>query len=531
MMSMLRPSPQVDGQRTGSFRRIRRRRLLNVTAACLVVALAGLFVGAGLLAHQVQAARDSMALRREIAVRSRELQSVFDLLQDAEAGQRGLLLTGKQSHVAAYASARRELPAMLEQALSASGREGPIAPHVREIGRLADLRLAELAETISLFQAGHRDQALDVVRSGRGEHFMIALRAQMSLALGILASQGAAADARGQTQMVAAKRLAWWTAFSLAMVILLAGLQIRAHNRLRASFEKQVAAQASMLKSVVDEIPASLAILDQNLRYKLINKTFERWRSRPRETVVGKTIAEVMGEEEFERSKPWFERALAGEQVSYEKAYPGRPIGMIAATYSPMFLDDGTVAGVITMAHDITAHRNERDRLQRLSERDSLTGLLNRAAFEIWLAEAGAGGHAHEIALLYIDLDHFKPVNDEFGHPAGDAVLREIAERLRGVVRPTDVVARLGGDEFAIGLTHIKQLADAQQVAAKVVAEARRPFHLENGVVHIGASVGVAVDASVESGGGKALLARADQMLYQAKKAGRDRFQTCRISA
>jgi diguanylate cyclase (GGDEF)-like protein/PAS domain S-box-containing protein len=260
------------------------------------------------------------------------------------------------------------------------------------------------------------------------------------------------------------------------------------------------------------------------MRYRLVNKAFERWRGLPRDAVIGSTIREVMGDEEFERSKIWFERALRGEEVSYEKSYPERPISLVVASYSPMRLEDGSVAGIVAMAHDATAHRNERERLQQLSERDPLTGLLNRAAFEMWLDESSAGADACEIGLLYVDLDHFKPVNDKYGHLAGDSVLREIANRLRGVVRPTDAVARLGGDEFAIGFTRVKNLADLQHVAGKVVAEARRPIRVDTHVVRISASVGIAIDASAGQGGGKELVARADDMLYRAKRSGRDRF-------
>ena len=352
---------------------------------------------------------------------------------------------------------------------------------------------------------------------------LAAALAGLTVCAALLAHQVHAALA-SMPAMTKVNRLTLWTVVALLLVIVLATLHIRSLMRRRATAEKQAAAQASILNSIMDEIPANLAIVDQNLRYRLVNKVFERWRQRPRESVIGKTIAEVMGEEEFERSRPWLERALKGEQVSYEKYYPDRPISQITASYSPMFLEDGTVVGIVTLAHDTTAHRNERDRLQQLSERDSLTGLLNRAAFEAWLCDASAQADAGEVALLYVDLDHFKPVNDEFGHSTGDAVLREIAERLRGVVRPTDVVARLGGDEFAIGLTGLRNFGVAQQIAGKIVAEARRPVHVDGKVVHISASVGVAADASAERGGGKGLIARADEMLYRAKKSGRNQF-------
>jgi diguanylate cyclase (GGDEF)-like protein/PAS domain S-box-containing protein len=528
---MLHNDLQIQAQGTGHFQRVHRRRALGATAVCLIGALVALFVGAGLLAHQVQAARDSMGQRREIAIRVRQLQSTLNLLQDAEIGQRGMLLTENDSYQVRFDDAKRELPRILSEAVAASSHDPDVAPHVAQIQRLALLQLADLGESLRLFHEGRKDLALQRVRANAGRLGMLELRTHMDMALNTLAARGAAVDANGLAETNIAKRLAWWTAFSLAAVMVFAALQIRSLVRMRSSYEKQAATQASILNTIVDEIPASLAILDQDMRYRLVNKVFERWRNISRKAVIGKTLAEVMGDEEFERSKPWLERSLKGEAVSYEKSYPDRPISLITASYNPMILEDGTVVGVVTLAHDTTAHRNERERLQRLSERDSLTGLLNRAAFEAWLSDASAQPDAQEIALLYVDLDHFKPVNDQFGHSAGDAVLREIADRLRALVRPSDVVARIGGDEFAVGLTGIKNLGDAQHIAGKVVAEARRPVHVEGRVLRVGASVGVAADASPEQGGGQALIARADEMLYRAKRSGRDLFQMHLVKA
>jgi PAS domain S-box-containing protein len=97
---------------------------------------------------------------------------------------------------------------------------------------------------------------------------------------------------------------------SAAVVVLLVVLQLRSLSRLRSGYQDQVEAQASMLNTIVDQIPASLSILDRNMRYQLVNKAFECWRGLPRDAVIGRTIREVMGDEEFERSKSWFERAI-----------------------------------------------------------------------------------------------------------------------------------------------------------------------------------------------------------------------------
>jgi diguanylate cyclase (GGDEF)-like protein/PAS domain S-box-containing protein len=294
--------------------------------------------------------------------------------------------------------------------------------------------------------------------------------------------------------------------------------------RLRSASEEKLATQTSILNTVVDEIPAMVAVWDLNFTYRLVNKAFERWRGRPRETVIGRKIAEVSGEREFAISKPWIERAMRGEPVSYEKEYEEGEIRNVKASYIPLFMSDGSVGGVVAMAQDITHHHEERARLKRLAERDGLTKLLNRPAFELWLSERITADDGHQLAVLYIDLDHFKPVNDEFGHAAGDAVLQEFARRLQRVIRPTDVAARLGGDEFGVALTGIRSHADAQRVADNILTAIKAPMQIGKDSISIGASVGIATNAARE-GGWQALIQHADEMLYRAKRSGRGRSQ------
>jgi diguanylate cyclase (GGDEF)-like protein len=148
--------------------------------------------------------------------------------------------------------------------------------------------------------------------------------------------------------------------------------------------------------------------------------------------------------------------------------------------------------------------------------------LLNKAGFESYLGKKVAQGEGAGLAVLYIDLDHFKPINDTHGHNTGDEVLRQFAMRLHSVVRPTDAVARLGGDEFAVVLLGIRDPEGAGVVADKIVELARLPLQVGDLVLRIGASIGAAVNANAE-GGWKGLVARADAMSYRAKAEGRGR--------
>lgn len=286
---------------------------------------------------------------------------------------------------------------------------------------------------------------------------------------------------------------------------------------------QQLQRQAATLRSVTEAIPAIVAVVGKDGRYRFVNSGFERWIGKLREHIIGRSLLEVLGPADHERSRVWAERALAGETVQFERDYPGRGSARhLSVTYIPLWLDDGTVDGFVGVAQDITMHRQEEIRLLQLTQRDPLTGLLNRAGFEQQMELRMKGGEGPTLALLYIDLDHFKPVNDRHGHPVGDQLLRLFAQRLTEIVRPTDAVARLGGDEFAIMLSGVRESAHAQSVADKVVAAALAPFDVEGRTLHIGASVGVAIGAD-SAVGWRDLVARADARLYQAKEAGRGR--------
>jgi diguanylate cyclase (GGDEF)-like protein/PAS domain S-box-containing protein len=173
---------------------------------------------------------------------------------------------------------------------------------------------------------------------------------------------------------------------------------------------------------------------------------------------------------------------------------------------------------------DITDRRQAEEKLKSATQTDPLTGLANRTLLmdRIRLAKARSVRTGSLSALLYVDVDRFKEVNDGHGHAAGDTVLRELGGRLRACVRQTDTVARIGGDELVVLLEDLKDAADAQRIAEKVLLESHRPVHLGERSLDVRISVGLALargDADEA-----AWLARADAALYRAKQAGRNRI-------
>lgn len=290
----------------------------------------------------------------------------------------------------------------------------------------------------------------------------------------------------------------------------------------RNETERALLRQTATLRSVAEAIPALVAVVGGDSRYRFVNSAFERWHSIARADVIGRTPQDVLDQATFDRVQPWLERAMAGETVGHEMHYPERSAQHLSISYIPLRLDNGALDGFVAVAQDITHHRREELRLLDLSQRDALTGLLNRAGFEAYV-QRQLRDHADDaLAMLCIDLDHFKPVNDQHGHPVGDAVLRQFAERLRALVRPTDAVARLGGDEFAVVLAGVREPARVQAVAGQILVAAHTPFVVGTLQLSIGASVGTALGVDTQHGWLE-LMARADAMLYQAKAEGRGR--------
>jgi diguanylate cyclase (GGDEF)-like protein/PAS domain S-box-containing protein len=174
---------------------------------------------------------------------------------------------------------------------------------------------------------------------------------------------------------------------------------------------------------------------------------------------------------------------------------------------------------------DITDRKRSEERIERLALEDPLTGLPNRRAFQRVLRRALARAlrQGARMALVLIDVDGLKPVNDSFGHDRGDLLLRSIAERLSRVVRGADLVCRIGGDEFGVVLDGIPNAAAAEEVAARMVAEASKPLIVETDHIPASVSVGIAVfpqDADTE----ETLYKKADIALYQSKKSGGNRW-------
>ncbi len=194
--------------------------------------------------------------------------------------------------------------------------------------------------------------------------------------------------------------------------------------------------------------------------------------------------------------------------------------------YSQIRDTAGRLTEIEGLLIDITERKIAEEKIARLARTDPLTGLANRSTFVERLqqffvtARRGAPG----FALLYIDLDRFKDINDTLGHPVGDAFLIEVARRIKNSIRDTDLAGRLGGDEFAVLQGDLAESADAGTLAAKVRGALAEPYQIEGNTLHMTASIGIAI-YEAETDTAEELLAQADIALYRAKEEGRDQYR------
>ena len=282
------------------------------------------------------------------------------------------------------------------------------------------------------------------------------------------------------------------------------------------------------LRSITDNIPSMIAYIDRDRRYRFNSRFYESWTGRPLADITGKHIRDVIGTDAYAAVHPNLERAFAGERVDFdvEVRQDTADSRFVRGTYIPDFDASGAVIGVYSSSTDVTPLKKIELQLERLAQQDTLTGLPNRHTFNdaIAMALARSQQTGMQVALLFLDVDGFKQINDTLGHAAGDDVLREFARRLTGAVRSTDVVARLAGDEFVIILEGIHSREECRLVARKIIAAMRSDFRVGDGLVKVTASIGIALGHGLTSTA-DALLKRADSALYAAKGQGRDTFE------
>jgi diguanylate cyclase (GGDEF)-like protein/PAS domain S-box-containing protein len=294
----------------------------------------------------------------------------------------------------------------------------------------------------------------------------------------------------------------------------------------RESSEGRLRESENRLRMIADNMPALISYVDRHLRFRFTNKAYSDWFGFDADHLLGCSVKDFVGGGIFTAIKPHLEAALAGERVTFEHVMftPGVK-RMVEVTLVPHSNQDGEVVGAYTLILDITRQKEVENMLRRLARFDTLTQLPNRHYFEEHLADAILRSERTRsvLALMFLDVDHFKAINDGFGHEAGDEVLREFAKRVSTAVRSTDTVARLAGDEFVVILEGMHDAAETEVVARKILTALEPEFKVRTGALNVSSSIGIAVRKLGQMDGGE-LLRQADAALYAAKREGRNRF-------
>lgn len=293
----------------------------------------------------------------------------------------------------------------------------------------------------------------------------------------------------------------------------------------RKAAEAELISSKVRLQTIADNMPALISHISSELCFLFANKSYETFFDIPLDQILGQPIQAVIGEAAFEKAKPFFARALHGEQVTFESTLKTRKGEVeLQTTLIPCEMVDN---GFYILALDISELKRLQGVFEYEASHDLLTELPNRRGFNLLLNDViESFPHKRKgMSLLFLDLDNFKRYNDKYGHDFGDQVLKTFANVIRDTVRATDIVARLAGDEFTIILTELSAPEqDVTIICQKLLSALERVTRIDNIPVVLSASIGAAICYSGEFISHDLLMSKADSAMYRAKVAGKATF-------
>ena len=295
--------------------------------------------------------------------------------------------------------------------------------------------------------------------------------------------------------------------------------------RLARDMTRSLRESETTLRALFEQAPFGIALIDSNGRIMDCNDMIAAYVGAQRHQIIGFSMLDDARDQILRAP---LLQAIGGASVAFEGPYTpttGNRTSHYSWHFQPVRLDNDRTF-VLCFVEDINERKLAEARIEHLAHHDALTGLANRLLLRDRLHHdiATATRTGTQLALLYLDLDFFKHVNDTIGHSAGDAMLIEVARRLHACVRESDTLARIGGDEFVVLLTHLRDVRDCARVAETIIAAIAEPIAVDTHVFNTSASVGIAVwpdDGNDE----ESLTRNADVAMYHAKSSGRNNYQ------
>lgn len=295
----------------------------------------------------------------------------------------------------------------------------------------------------------------------------------------------------------------------------------------RSHADQALKENEKMLSDILENVSAFIYLKDTQGRYLFANRLLRERFAAPMEEIVGYDDNKFFDADTAASMRKDDLRVLKdGETLEAEEIIPNMLTGLTQVFMTvkiPLRYEDGSIYALCGISTDISERKDIEEHMQHMAQYDALTHLPNRALFNDRLQQALAAAKRNQtrLALMFIDLDKFKPVNDTYGHGVGDLLLKDVALRIQDCLRESDTAARIGGDEFVILLPVIEMEQDAMRVGEKILDALNRPFELAGHTLKIGASIGVAVYPDHGSDE-KLLVKSADIAMYYAKKNGRN---------
>jgi len=342
---------------------------------------------------------------------------------------------------------------------------------------------------------------------------------------------------QSQDEIFAQWRHKAWLFLAVAVALVSAFVVVvfvwrRSYRRAEALAETMTAAwQATTqrTRALLDSLPDPAWLKDKEGRMVAVNGAYRELIQRPDEALIGKTVFEIWPEAAARKFQEQDAAVLAQLVQMRSEGTLTRADGTtryFEYVRTPAHSPDGEIIGIAGIARDLTERKEAEDRIRHMAEHDPLTDLPNRLVLSHRLTTtlADSVGHQAHIALLFLDLDHFKNINDSLGHAIGDKVLLQVAERLRGCLHEHDTVSRQGGDEFAILLVGCNSPAMIALIAQRLIDAIAQPFPVEGQELNLSASIGIAVYPEDGSDIGQ-LLKSADTAMYHVKASGRGNYQ------
>jgi len=302
----------------------------------------------------------------------------------------------------------------------------------------------------------------------------------------------------------------------------------------RKRAERELEHTRSFLDTIIENVPSPIIVKDTDMRYLLINRAAEKLIGVDRSEMLGKTAFEFMPLSVAETITGHDRELLnSGKPIFLDEhaiVTPGNGTRIVTATRLPVMGPDGKPQYLISVIHDVTDRKRSEQRIAHMTHHDTLTDLPNRAAFNECIdATIGLAAIAGDsFALLCIDLDRFKAVNDVFGHAVGDLLLRDVSNRMAGACQGA-FLARIGGDEFAVITPTGPQPATAETLAERLIAALDTDIDIEGHSLRMGLTVGVALYPN-DGADALSLVANADAALYRAKSNARGSIRFFEVS-